>query len=157
MFETRNMYHPSQTLLLGNHCLGRSHAMTKWTCVCQVMLYFYKLDTSWGISRQAQALFPHATTMTLLAVVLLSLLLGSVTTTTIKTVLPQKTFELRNDCPFLTLTDRRTNGTIACGLLSLNFIGSDFRFWYHTDRGICAILVPHEYGKEQCWARVPQN
>ncbi len=86
---------------------------------------FLAINRFLGINKQTEALFPHVGTMTFLSFVLLLLLQGSVTTTTIKTTLSHQTFEVRNDCPVERPGDTQSDGPIACGLRasSINFEG----------------------------------
>ncbi len=85
-----------------------------------------------GIKRQCEALVPHVRTMTLLPVVLLSLLQGSFTKT-VKTVLPQYTFEKFNDC--LLDSSKKTQATSLLGCAG-KMIGTHYHgFSYSLSHG----------------------
>ncbi len=94
-------------------------------------------------------------TVTFIHVVLLPILQGSVTTTTIKTVVPHEAFDMRHDCPEMSSKTLPATNFVECGeyMLTLNYGG----FRYDKDVGECTFFTRNSYGKGSCWRRVPQN
>ncbi len=108
-----------------------------------------------SINRQYEALVPHVRMMTLFPVVLLSLLQGSVTTTTIKTILPQKLLKARYDCPATSNITTASSGFIPCANYIIKYVYGGFS--YDMVGGICILVKRNSYGKDPCWRIVPQN
>ncbi len=108
-----------------------------------------------GINGQNEALVPHVRMVTLLFVVLLSFLQGSVTTTIIETIEPHEAFEMRLDCPEMSSKTLPATNFVDCGEYMIFFNYGGFR--YDKDVGECAFFTRNSYGKSSCWRRVPQN
>ncbi len=104
---------------------------------------------------QHKAFLPHVRMMLLLPVVLLLLLQGSFAKT-VTTVLPQYTFEKRNNCPVFAEKETQATSSFDCAAKMIDTNYHAFR--YHADGGQCKILeVPGIHRIMPCWKLVSRK
>ncbi len=92
--------------------------------------------------------------MTLLLVILLSLLQGSLSKT-VKTVLPHYTLEMRNDCSTDYSLVTPAASIIDCGIKMID--NNLDAFYYDMDMKGCALYNRENKGPLKCWRLVPSS